>query len=597
MKRLLLITLLFIVGYFATAQSNPLLKKATLVAQKEPLEKVLATLTAQTGVRFSYNSQLIDPQTKVTVSAQNITIKEILTLILPDSVSFKDVGEHVVFYKKKEERSQKSEDRSQKLEDRSQKSEETEKEESINRWLQPTEEEKSYSSNGDVSDNCLDSVSLTKDTENFNQDEDMKAQIAALMMAAAIATTPLTAQDTIKQETEKEESINRWLQPTDEAELQIPLNEGNDETELQTSLSECKPLQVTFIYPLGTGFVKTADRGYHFSLNILGGTTGYIKGFEAGSLFNVNRYGAIGAQFAGLCNITAAGKLDMMSRNAQFAGLFNITRKGTSVQFGGIFNKGDTAYFQAAGIFNIAHKSGAQFAGIFNHADTVYFQAAGIANTAKQTKCQIAGIANVAQESVCQIAGIFNATKKGRFQMGLINVRDTADGVSLGLINIVKHGGVLEAGIEAGEFVHTALTFRSGVQRLYSIISVGCNYTEKLWTVGAGLGTSFKLVGNLGLNLELTHTTLYKNVRQFPYSRLIQFSPILNYRFAKHFKMYVGPSFNLFIRDYVHHGANGYLDTYKVKIPYSLYHYSNRSTDVPHTTLDMWIGVVGGIKF
>ena len=78
--------------------------------------------------------------------------------------------------------------------------------------------------------------------------------------------------------------------------------------------------------------------------------------------------------------------------------------------------------------------------------------------------------------------------------MGLINVRDTADGVSLGLINIVKKGGILEAGIEAGEFVHTAVTFRSGVQRLYSIISVGYNYIENFWSVGTGLGTKSALI-------------------------------------------------------------------------------------------------------
>jgi hypothetical protein len=400
----------------------------------------------------------------------------------------------------------------------------------------------------------------------------------------------------------------------------------DDQTD-QTEPEKCRPFQITFIYPLGTGFTKSAEKGYHVSLNVLGGTTGYIKGFEAGSLFNINKYGAIGAQFAGLFNITAAGRADMMSRNVQFGGLFNITRRGTSVQFGGIFNIGDTTYFQAGGIFNTANQTGAQFAGIFNHANTAYFQAAGIFNHAdksgaqlagignhgdtvpfqaagiwnsvKETKCQLAGIANIAQESVCQIAGIFNKTKKGRFQMGLINVRDTADGVSLGLINIVKHGGVLEAGIEASEFVHTAVTFRSGVQRLYSIISVGYNYTEKFWSAGAGLGTSFKLVGNLGLNLELTYASLYKNhnarYRHHWYS-VTQFSPMLNYRFAKHFKIYAGPSLNLLYQSKNSYDAQSYL----VKAPYSIYHKNFTRHGIFNSydhTIDLWIGVVGGIKF
>jgi hypothetical protein len=277
-------------------------------------------------------------------------------------------------------------------------------------------------------------------------------------------------------------------------------------------------------------------------------------------LFNVNKYGATGAQFAGLFNVTATGNSEFCSSNVQFAGLFNHTKKGKSTQFAGLENVGDTAYLQIAGIFN----------------------------SAKQASFQGAGIFNVAKKSSCQIAGILNITKKGRFQMGLINVRDTADGVSLGLINIVKHGGVMEAGIEAGEFVHTALTFRSWVQRLYSIISVGYNYTEKFWAVGTGLGTNFKLVGNLGLNVELTHATLYKT-NIFGWYSLNQLSLQLNYRVVKHFKIYAGPSFNILLQ-------SDWLKSEKpqrlVKPPYTFY---NKTTN--NNSLDLWVGVVGGVKF
>jgi hypothetical protein len=293
----------------------------------------------------------------------------------------------------------------------------------------------------------------------------------------------------------------------------------------------CKTAQLTFIYPLGTGFVKSKEKCYHFSINILGGITGYVKGFEAGGLFNINKYEVKGVQLAGL------------------------------------FNIGKSVTFQAAGIYNVA----------------------------KETKCQLAGIINIAQESRVQIGGILNITKKGGFQMGLINVRDTADGVSLGLINIVKHGGILEAGIEAGEFVHTAATFRSGIPRLYSILSVGYNFKQHFWVTGNGWGTSFKLVGNLGLSLELTRTALYGNnisileVIGFWRNSLFQFKPILHYRFAKHFKMYAGPSLNLLLLD----TRDGWLSSpLEVKIPYKMYHRTFKNN-----TLDMWVGVVGGLKF
>jgi hypothetical protein len=440
--------------------------------------------------------------------------------------------------------------------------------------------------NGTPAIDCLDSISLTKN-------EDMKNQIAGILMAVATATTPLAAQDTLQ--TDSVQSVEMQQQ------------------------TKCKPAQLTFIYPLGTGGAKASKNCYHFSVNVLGGVTGQTRGFEAGGLFNINKYGNWGAQFAGLFNIAGAKNTEIMSHNVQFAGLFNHTQKGTSVQFAGLWNTGDTAYlqgaglfnvakevnFQGAGLFNIAKKadvqaaglfntsteSYAQLAGLFNQGETAHFQAAGLWNNAKETKCQLAGLVNIAQESSCQIAGILNITKKGCFQMGLINVRDTADGVSLGLINIVKKGGVLEAGIEAGEFMHTAVTFRSGVKRLYTIIYVGCNFgsTRMTWAVGVGLGTSVKLIGNLSLDFELTHASFYSSrlVNNWG-TTLTQFRPVLNYRFAKHFKMYAGPTLNLYTETERWWGPS----PQRLKVPYSFLHRSYNNT-----TLDLWVGVVGGIKF
>ena len=577
-----------------SAQNDPLSKKITVSAQKETLENVLENITQQTGIRFSYNSQTVNPDTKITVNAQNLPVKEILNKILPSSVSYKKVGEHIVFVLA-ESRMQKAE-KNDDAESRMQKAE----------ILQ----ENSVSDNGTTADNCL----MLKDTASLTQKEDMKSQIAGLMLAVATASAPVAAQDTVNKES---------VQKLEIIEPKIEL----------ISQEICRPFQLTLIYPLGTGWTKSAERCYRFSINILGGTTGQIKGLELGGLFNTNRYGVFGAQFAGLFNVTGSCCSEIFNRNAQFAGIFNFTKKGKSAQFAGVFNIGDTAHLQAGGIFNIAknagfqaagifnmakcagfqaagifnssnEKAGAQFAGIFNQGCNVPFQAAGIGNiacktgaqfagivnTAEQAPFQAAGIVNVAQESVCQMAGIVNVTKKGRFQLGLINVRDTVDGVSIGLINIVKKGGILEAGIEAGEFVHTALTFRSGVQRLYSVISVGYNYTQNFLSVGYGLGTSINLVGNLGMNIELTSAAFRKwNWRENNMARRhIQLSPILNYQFFKHFKIYAGPTLNLLVQK---SGQRIIPENY-LKVPYSFIK-SNKQ----NPTYDLWIGVKGGIKF
>jgi hypothetical protein len=485
--RIFLFSILLFTGHLAYSQSNPLEKRATLQVQKEPLENILDAITQQTGVRFSYNSQLIDPKTKVTINAQNKTIKEILPVILPSSVSYKKVGDHIVFHAipLKENDITKTDN-------------------PVNSPQSEISEKNASSDNGKLTGDGLYSVeNLPKDTVSLiEEEEDMKAQIAGVLMALATASTPIVAQDTIAQS-----------------------NEIQQQTE--TDSQDCNPFQFTFVYPLGTDWVNSAERCYRFSLNALGGVTGETKGLAVGGLFNINKYEATGAQIAG------------------------------------IFNHSETAHFQAAGIYNIAQKSNAQ------------------------------------------LAGIFNITKKGGFQLGLVNVRDTADGVSLGLINIVKQGGIMEAGIETGEFIHTAATFRSGVQRLYTKLSVGYNYTNDLWAFGAGLGTSFNLKKNLRLNLELTQTTLY-NRNGFKvefydpdmesgfqeWKHLTQFVPMLNYRFAKHFKIYAGPSFNLLYQ------YGGWLEnSYRVEAPYSIYQYNFTSTAADYHTLDFWIGVVCGIKF
>ena len=593
-RHLLSVFLFFFTSHIAYSQSHSLEQRVSLQAQNESLENVLAEITKQTGVRFSYNSQLISPKTKVTVNAQNKTIKAILATTLPASVSFKKVGEHIVFYATPLKKNVLTNNITIPEPTPAENSEKSEK--------------NVFTDNGKLTEDCLNSVRAPEDTVHANKDtisltkeEEMKLQIAGMMMAVATASVPVATQATTLQKDEMT-SHEITLQEHEIAPQDTVIK--TNETQQPTT---CRPAQLTFFYPLGTGFAKSAEKCYHFSINILGGVTGQLKGFEAGSLFNINKYGARGVQFAGLFNVTHACDLEKYSRNAQFAGLFNTTKQGYSVQFAGIFNRGDTAVFQAGGIFNLANESVAQFAGIFNHGNNALFQAAGVWNVSKKTKCQLAGVANIAQESYCQIAGVLNVTKKGRFQMGVINVRDTADGVSIGLINIVKRGGILEAGIEAGEFVHTAATFRSGTSRLYSIISVGYNYGQRFWSFGSGLGTSFKLIEKLSLNLELFYAELHNSrtvdltlmdPMDLPYYSLgrkwngfIQFSPVLHYRFVKHFKIYLGPSFNILIQ-----GNGGILNpttaVIKLNPPYRMYNQTFRNS-----MLDMWIGVVGGIKF
>ena len=92
-------------------------------------------------------------------------------------------------------------------------------------------------------------------------------------------------------------------------------------------------------------------------------------------------------------------------------------------------------------------------------------------------------------------------------QIGLINIADTVErGVTVGLINIVKKGK-LQFALEHNEVIDFNIAFRSGTNRLYSVLFVGSQAKEDdyLWTYGGGFGTEFKLKKNWNSSVELDY--------------------------------------------------------------------------------------------
>ncbi len=412
---------------------------------------------------------------------------------------------------------------------------------------------------------------------NLKNEEEMKKQLASLTMLAATMTTQLSAQ------------TNYY------ADFQ-----NNNQQIIENPSGDVKPFQFSFIYPLSSDWVNSTENSYKFSLNMIGGITGRVNGVELGSVFNINKYSVRGAQFAGGFNLSGYGAGKEESNVTQFAGLFNYVGVGAANQFAGGINFTERGIVQAAGVINIGKDVKTQLGGGINIVQSTVFQAAGAINIARESSAQLAGGINitqkagfqgagginVAKESTCQLAPI-NVTGKGGFQLGVINVRDTVDGVSVGLLNIVKRGGIKDVGIEGGEFVHAALTFRSGTERFYSVISAGWNFSEELLAIGAGFGTSFSFNSWLGLNLELVYHQLHDSPWDVDvYTGLAQLRPMIDFRIARHFKVFVGPTANLLIQ-------NRKNDTPFIKTPYkSIY-----NKTVNDTQLDGWLGFTAGMRF
>src|SRR5690606_33876627 len=122
-----------------------------------------------------------------------------------------------------------------------------------------------------------------------------------------------------------------------------------------------------------------------FSLNLLGGYTAGVDGFEAAGIFNINQKDVRYFQMAGAVNVVGGE-----ARGFQAAGISNkVFKNFTGVQVAGLSNQTlqGVRGFQIAGIINQARaEAGHQIGGLINRA----YRIRGI---------QIAGIYNGAGES------------------------------------------------------------------------------------------------------------------------------------------------------------------------------------------------------
>lgn len=244
--------------------------------------------------------------------------------------------------------------------------------------------------------------------------------------------------------------------------------------------------QVTFVPPIGTNGSLSGLVKNEFSFNTLVGYNGSLNGAEFGGILNFLRGDMQGAQFSGIGNIVGGN-----SSGAQFAGVFN-------------HNLGYLNAFQGAGFYNYNHfdSRGMQAAGFMNinRGDLDGVQAAGFCNIVNGTTrgVQMAGFMNIARDiDGGQMAGFLNVARKVRgFQIGIINIADSSDGIALGLLNFIKNG-IHQLEISSNELDQYGLAYRSGSGKFYSIVSASSQLplrdTGTLMTYGFGIGYRAKL--------------------------------------------------------------------------------------------------------
>ena len=233
--------------------------------------------------------------------------------------------------------------------------------------------------------------------------------------------------------------------------------------------------QLSLLPFLGTNGRMSGQVMNKFSLNLIGGYTAGLNGFELGTVFNID-------------------KRDV--RSIQMAGLLNLV--------------------------------GGKMSGV-----------------------QIAGYQNICKDTVrgLQISGVFNNARflKG-VQIGLFNEADSSTGYSIGLISVVKHGGIRQFALGVREVTGISLEYIQGNKNLNSLLLVGYNpwSTQKPISFGYGIGRDFPFRGPWGLYTRLTGEALY-NSHFSKLGALYRLHPELEYKVSKKISFFAGPTFALYV--------------------------------------------------
>lgn len=528
MKYLILGLCLLSLNIKAQQNSSILERKVTIKVQNQALGKVLNIISETAQFNFSYSSQVVNDKKLVSVHAENRSVKEVLDLLFNGTVSYQQIGNHLVLQKKivvKKTNQTPLSTIPKKFHYK------------ISGYIRDLNSgnglnnvsvyEKSTLSNVNSVDfgyYVLEIVSpnseillqfssydykdtqvlvqwnnqgiielhlnLTSNSKESNQDlafenDSFKTDsVKDLLLIDSIIDTRTKLDDT---------RIGKWL-----------LNQYTKVLEKNIRDSFFRQWQITFVPPIGTNGKLSSLVNNRFSINTVLGYNGGVRGLELGGFLNVVKNNVKGAQFSGFGNLVQ-GKVSGL----QMAGFFNHNLD----QMNGL---------QAAGFYNYNHENtnGMMLAGFMNlNSKTVNgMQMAGFMNLNQSFKgFQVAGFMNVSKHvEGTQMAGFMNISKtiKG-VQFGFINIADSIKGLGIGFLNLYKNG-IHQLEINANESKLYGLSFRSGTNSFYSILSLKTQSLDflnnnNIIAYGYGIGKRIPHNHFLFSNFELSSHQLSYN--------------------------------------------------------------------------------------
>jgi hypothetical protein len=579
---------------------TPILERTvSLNLSDRRLPDALIDLSRTANFYFSYNSNILNGEKKVSVSAQNETVRAVLRRLLGDGFQFKEKGNFLIIQKLKiDERliggyiSDKK--TGQGVANATVYDKKTLKSATTNEFgyyeIVSREPIKELSvAKFDYTDTVFQVKSLENRTPQFLDVSLLPTPKVAPSKPSINVTIDLSSTPKIRDET------TRFTERTllENVDLQAFIKSYSTGFQRVDALNVKTDLRRKFQWSIapyvGNNGGLSGAIVNDIALNL---TVGYSKGnriLEVAGIGNINRGDVSGIQYAPVFNIVG-GKM----KGLQISNILNRSDALNGIQLSSLVNSSDSIL-----------RGGLQVAALNNHASKGRggFQISTVVNKNARGRIggQIAVIANIADTVKFQV-GLVNRSKHLRgLQIGFINVNDTVSGAVLGLLNIVKKGyNAVEFATFDGKFARVA--YKTGTKSFYTnyvaaiktdnSTSVNSLFSSKnsVWSLGIGLGIGVRLARPLRLTTDFTAESM--NIGQITEglfrSRLFRVSPAFDIKLSRHISLAVGGHWSAYTADKARLGILRADDFQRSIVPSS----AKTSGD-----LRTWWGWSAGIRF
>lgn len=612
--KIIFVLFLFVVfvGSNALSQENYLNKKITISISKQKLKNVLNTIGTKAGFEFSYNVELYNFDSIVSINAENKSVKKILDKLFDNKIEYKIVGRHIVLLNNNEIKKVEKEHKALSYE--------------ITGYIIDSETGKKVR-NATIYDIDGESFSSTNENGYYTIDIPTDKEFRGLSyckrgyLDTVIIIKPIDYKSLNIELIPKYPEVEKMPLKTLEEDtnklkgepiVNFLVNSESIDNIDNIEIYEKRIGQVSIIPFTGTNREISGAIVNNLSLNVFAGYADGVDGVEVGSFVNIDRSYVNGVQVAGFANIVGkytrgvqiagfSNKNTGSIKGVQIAGFNNIVLDTiTGVQIAGFSNvlKGKMKGLQIAGFSNHTTQDvdGVQIAGFSNTTpkDVVSMQLSGFANVCKNVNgLQVAGFANVTgtARKGLQLSGFINLAKELRAcQIGVVNICDTSTGFSFGLISHIQKG-YRAVEIYANEVFYSNFSYKSGTRTFHNIYTFGFDPTNpNLWHAGLGFGSVANLGKRLAINFDASVSFVHEDLISEPDLNLLnRFNAALEIKLFKHLSFFAGPSFVLQVSE-IANPLTGELYSNIALNPF----YEKSAT---HSKVQMWTGAKLALKF